>query len=206
MLVRALNNLINIPKIPEFIEGWAISEVIDLLINSAVKIFKKEGGHGPIYQITKGVQVKRDINGSWVLFINKNGLRTNRTIGKDREALKKAIKAAEKISQTLTKNPVKKEEVVKQKTHDFKEYSKDWLLNNSGRWHVNTYSRYEEVLRLHILPDPDIRTVIFSGRLFKDNVPGIRRRWKSRTRCQSRPDLPVRPARQRFQPRQQARS
>ena len=121
------------------------------------KYFKKEGGHGPIYQITKGVQVKRDINGSWVLFINKNGLRTNRTIGKDREALKKAIKAAEKISQTLTKNPVKKEEFAKQKTHDFKEYSKDWLLNNSGRWHVNTYSRYEEVLRLHILPDPDIR-------------------------------------------------
>ncbi len=118
---------------------------------------KKEGEHGPIYQIAKGVQVKRYINGSWILFINKNGFRTNRTIGKDKEALKKEIKAAEKISETLTKNPVKKAEIVKKKTHDFKEYSKDWLLNNSGRWHVNTYSRYEEVLRLHILPDPDIR-------------------------------------------------
>ena len=90
-----------------------------------LKYPKKEGEHGPIYQIAKGVQVKRYINGSWILFINKNGLRTNRTIGKDKEALKKAIKAAEKISETLTKNPVKKTEVVKQKTHDFKEYSKD---------------------------------------------------------------------------------
>jgi integrase len=118
---------------------------------------KKEGRHGPIYHIQKGIQVKRDIKGNWALYVNNNGLRTNRTIGKDRLALLKAIKAAEKISEKLSKNPVKKTEVVNQKTHDFKEYSKDWLSNNSGRWHVNTYARYEEVLRLHILPDPDIR-------------------------------------------------
>jgi integrase len=121
------------------------------------KYSKKDCKHGPIYHIQKGVQVKRDIKGNWVLVININGLRTNRTIGNNKEALVKAIKAAEKISERLTKNPVKKAEVVKQKTHDFKEYSKDWLLNNSGRWHVNTYARYDEVLRLHILPDPDIR-------------------------------------------------
>jgi integrase len=121
------------------------------------KYSKKEGVHGPIYHIQKGLQVKRDIKGNWVLLVNNNGLRTNRTIGNDREALVKTIKAAEKIAERLTKNPVKKAEVVKQRKHGFKEYSKDWLNNNSGRWHVNTYARYEEVLRLHILPDPDIR-------------------------------------------------
>ena len=118
---------------------------------------KKDGVHGPIYHIQKGVQVRRDIKGNWTLLVNNNGFRTNRTIGKDRDALVKAVKAAEKIAETLSKSPVKKAESLKKETHGFKEYSKDWLLNNSGRWHVNTYKRYEEVLRLHILPDPDIR-------------------------------------------------
>jgi integrase len=118
---------------------------------------KKEGKHGLVYHIQKGVQVRRNIKGNWMLFVNNNGLRTNRTIGHDREALVKAIKAAEKIAETLAKNPVKKADGLKRKTHNFNEYSKDWLLNNSCRWHVNTHTRYEEVLRLHILPDPDIR-------------------------------------------------
>jgi hypothetical protein len=79
------------------------------------KYSKKEGNHGPIYHISKGVQVRRDIKGNWTLLVNKNGLRTNRTIGNDREALVKAIKGAEKIAEKLTKNPVKKAESVKKK-------------------------------------------------------------------------------------------
>jgi integrase len=39
----------------------------------------------------------------------------------------------------------------------FEGYSKEWLEGNRGRWSPDTYTRYSDVLRLHIWPDKRIR-------------------------------------------------
>ena len=57
----------------------------------------KQGKYGPIYHIAKGVQIRRDARSQWSLFVDRDGNRTNRTVGTGRDALIKAIKAGELI-------------------------------------------------------------------------------------------------------------
>jgi len=122
------------------------------------KYSKKEGKYGPIYFISRGIQVRCDSRGFWVVFMEKNGIRKNKTFGQGRDALVKAIKGAEKLSSKMTTIPVQQPtEAPKQKAESgipkFKPYSIIWLENNEKRWHVNTHQRYEEILRLHIWTD-----------------------------------------------------
>jgi len=122
------------------------------------KYNKKDGKYGPIYFISRGIQVRYDSRGLWVVFMEKNGVRKNKTFGQGRDALVKAIKGAEKLSSKMTALPVQQEaEAAKQKAESgipkFKPYSIIWLENNEGRWHVNTLQRYQEILRLHIWTD-----------------------------------------------------
>lgn len=56
-----------------------------------------EGMYGPIFNLCKGIKVRRDWRRQWIVDINVKGQRHNRTIGAGREGLVKAIKAAEAI-------------------------------------------------------------------------------------------------------------
>jgi len=113
----------------------------------------KDGKYGPIYHISKGVQVRTDARGKWTIFIERGGERKNKTIGIGRECLAKAIKAAESIaSRILSTNlsqPAGKERT---KAPEFKHLSEEWFEDGSGRWDIYTYWRYESMLRLHIWP------------------------------------------------------
>ena len=115
------------------------------------KYTPKEGKHGAIYHIARGVQVRKDPNRNWVLFIEKNGKRKNKTIGPGRDGLSNAIKAAEAISEKFT--PIKHlpspDEALSCKCQ-FIPFSEEWLENNRKRWDELTYQRYGEILRLHI--------------------------------------------------------
>ena len=114
----------------------------------------KNGKHGPIYHIAKGVQVRRDARGSWLLFVRKGEERKNKTVGEGCSGLRKAIKAAETVALQLTQPEQDKVvETAQSKAPHFRSYSKEWLEGNYGRWAENTCERYEGLLRMHIWPD-----------------------------------------------------
>ena len=118
------------------------------------KYHPKKGKYGPIYHIAGGIQVRRDTRGMWTLFVDQDGSRVNRTMGRGREALVKGIKVGEEINSRLTVT-VSEEKADEQKSSlpDFREFSRQWFAGNSKRWDRFTIQRYEEVLRLHILTD-----------------------------------------------------
>ena len=123
------------------------------------KYKQKEGKHGPIYHVARGIQVRQDARGKWTLFLEKGGMRKNRTIGSGREGLTKAIKIAEEIAAKLdTFLPYEqRQEESSRSTSEFIPCSKAWLEGNSGKWSSYTYERYETILRLHIWPDKSFK-------------------------------------------------
>ena len=123
------------------------------------KYKQKEGKHGPIYHVARGIQVRQDARGKWTLFLEKGGMRKNRTIGSGREGLTKAIKIAEEIAAKLdTFLPhEQRQEESSRSTSEFIPCSKAWLEENSGKWSSYTYERYETILRLHIWPDKSFK-------------------------------------------------
>lgn len=123
------------------------------------KYKSKAGKHGPIYHISKGIQVRCEPNGKWRIFIEKGGERKNKIVGSGRENLVKAIKIAEKIASRADLAHIVATEKLKQKAPAFKQYSEEWLNNNVGRWDKYTYQRYEGILRLHLWPNE-----IFKGK------------------------------------------
>ena len=117
------------------------------------KYSPRPGKYGPIYQISKGITVRRDSRGKWTIFIEKGGVRKNKTIGSGKENRSKAIMAAEAIVKQLDSlEPNKPSEQRIPKTPLFQKYSEEWLEGNAGRWDYQTYQRYEGLLRLHIWP------------------------------------------------------
>ncbi len=102
------------------------------------------------------MQVRCDARKKWTIFINAKGQRSNTTVGEGRDNFIKAIKAAEVVAKKLENLPQdfgqkKPEESVVM----FREYSKEWLNGNKGRWSVDTYEKYEIALRLHLYPFPE---------------------------------------------------
>jgi integrase len=94
----------------------------------------------------------------WVVHIYKDGARTNRTIGRGREGLAKAIKAAEQIATQLHSGHfVKNFEQIEHSTPVFEDYSRRWHVESSKRWGVYTVDRDEQILRLYIWPSQVFR-------------------------------------------------
>ena len=116
----------------------------------------EQGQFGPIYNVATGVTVRKDRRGKWTMFINKNGVRKNKTFnGGDREHLVKAIRAAETVASkihTWATQPKKRPE--RKKGPLFKDYSQRWLELNSPKWSPYTSERYEQVLQAHLWPHP----------------------------------------------------
>ncbi len=118
------------------------------------KYTPKAGKHGSTYYIARGIQVRKSPEGKWILFIEKDGRRKNKTFGSGRTELSKAIKAGEAIASKLVSNCFSDNEVQPASRKPlFKEFSKNWLENGAGRWDEQTYERYEGILRLHIWPN-----------------------------------------------------
>ncbi len=117
------------------------------------KYKEKKGKYGSYYNIAKGITVRCDQRNQWTIFINKGGERKNKTIGKGRENLSRAIKAAEVIVKSLT---IEAENKGKEKANSslpyFTDFSSKWLEINSIRWSKYTLERYEGLLRIHICP------------------------------------------------------
>lgn len=118
----------------------------------------KEGKYGRIYQVARGIQVRCDQRGMWVVFLGHGERRKNKTIGPGREGLVKAIKAAEAISAKL-KSALAEGKTVEAKSNSpkFGTSANAWLSGNEGKWDENTLERYEGILRIHLLPDPNIK-------------------------------------------------
>ena len=117
-----------------------------------------EGKYGPKYHITKGVAVRRNKRGDWLFFAEKGGDRTNKSFGKGREALVNAIAAAEAIARELNQlHAAHPDTKSTPKVPQLKDFSKVWLERNVGRWHFNTYERYAAMLRIHLLPDHELK-------------------------------------------------
>jgi integrase len=113
-----------------------------------------EGMYGPIFKLSKGIKVRRDWRRRWIVDININGERRNRTIGEGREGLVKAIKAAEGILKRMgpVANKVAAQQPAEALKPTFITCAKEWYADNQNRWSPETVTRYEEILRLHVEP------------------------------------------------------
>jgi integrase len=143
---------------------------------------QKQGKHGPIIKVAAGVIVRQDARGKILLCINKGGKRYNKTFGVGRDALKKAIEDAELIAEKLGGiKPVGSMSVGESKAPYFKKYSELWLNSLVGRLSDFTIERYEEILRLHVLPDAAFQNARIDEITRKDNKDFLRRLKKKRS-------------------------
>jgi len=118
----------------------------------------KEGKFGPIYMVARGVQVRCDYRKKWTVFARLGDQRKNVTLGEGREGLAKAIKLAESISAQIRKPGKGREAIPPSSTAPkFADYSRNWLRECSGKWDEQTEERYEVILRIHLLPDPNLK-------------------------------------------------
>ncbi|MCP4118548.1 MAG: site-specific integrase [Desulfobacteraceae bacterium] len=140
-----------------------------------------EREYGKSYKICKGVQVRCDARKKWTIFVTAKGQRSNTTVGEGRDNFIKAIKAAEVVAKKLENLPQdfgqkKPEESVVM----FREYSKEWLNGNKGRWSEDTYEKYEITLRLHLYPFPE-----FNAPLNKISRKTIKKRLRDHLQTHS---------------------
>jgi len=113
----------------------------------------KKGKYGNTYFIIKGVWVRKNQDGKWVVFIDKNGYRKNKTVGFGKKGLRNAIMAAEAVAKNINtirpNEPADRNDSSKPK---FVDYAKQWRELNKRRWDEFTVERYEQIWRLHIKP------------------------------------------------------
>ena len=118
------------------------------------KYYVKEGRHGPIYRINRGITVRKNKRGTWMVYLEKGIGRKNISFGRTEDDLKKAIEMAEEIAKGFKDEKMMRLlGVGKDEDINFKDYSVSWLENNTQKWHEKTYDRYESILRLHIWPE-----------------------------------------------------
>jgi integrase len=108
---------------------------------------KKEGKHGLVYQIAKGVSVTQDIRGTWLLVLRRGAERKKRSFGKTEDDRRQAIKAAELLATRLGLTP---EKPVTERTFDM--VAEEWYELNAGRWRPGTRERYQCIIRDHLRP------------------------------------------------------
>jgi integrase len=108
---------------------------------------KKEGKHGPIYQIAEGLYITPNKWGSWLVVLKRGTQRKKKAFGKGGENLNRAFKAAEllaaKLGLTLEKQDAEK---------TFGEMAKEWFELNASRWKPGTIERYECIIRDFLRP------------------------------------------------------
>lgn len=108
---------------------------------------KKEGKHGPIYQIAEGLYITPNEWGSWLVVLKRGTQRKKKAFGKGGENLNRAFKAAEllaaKLGLTLEKQDAEK---------TFGEMAKEWFELNASRWKPGTIERYECIIRDFLRP------------------------------------------------------
>jgi integrase len=113
---------------------------------------KKEGKHGPIYQVAEGISVTPNEWGSWLLILRRGSDRKKKAFGKSEEDQQRAIKAAEllaaKLGLTLEREVTERA---------FSTLIEEWYSLNEQRWQPGTKERYQCIIRdflgpLHNLP------------------------------------------------------
>jgi integrase len=107
---------------------------------------KKEGKHGPIYQVAEGISVTPNEWGSWLLILRRGSERKKKAFGKTEEDLNRALKAAELLAARLGLA------LERQGDRSFGQVAKEWLEINDARWRPGTRERYQSVVRDFLRP------------------------------------------------------
>ena len=108
---------------------------------------KKEGKHGPIYQISEGLYVTLNEYGSWAVIFKRGTERKKKSFGKTEEDLRKAIKAAELLAAKLGLTLEKQTSAV-----SFGKFIEEWYSLNEQRWQPGTRERYQCIIRDFLRP------------------------------------------------------
>jgi integrase len=114
---------------------------------------KKEGRHGPIYQIADCLFVVYTPYGTWQLVLRRGAQRKKKTFGKGEEERQRAIKAAELLAARLDLTPERQADT----SRTFGMVAEEWYRLNAARWQPSTKERYQCIVRdflrpLHNLP------------------------------------------------------
>ena len=108
---------------------------------------KKEGKHGPIYQISEGLYVTLNEYGSWAVIFKRGTERKKKSFGKTEEDLRKAIKAAELLAAKLGLTLEKQTAAI-----SFGKFIEEWYSLNEQRWQPGTRERYQCIIRDFLRP------------------------------------------------------
>ncbi len=107
---------------------------------------KKEGKHGPIFQIADCLFVTLTEYGSWQVILRRGAERKKKSFGKTEEDRQQAIKAAELLAARLGLN------LDRQMDRTFGMVAEEWYSLNAGRWRPGTKERYACIVRDHLRP------------------------------------------------------
>jgi hypothetical protein len=109
---------------------------------------KKEGKHGPIYQVAEKISVTPNEWGSWLLILRRGSDRKKKAFGKSEEDQQRAIKAAEMLAARM--GLILEKQMGTGRT--FGKVAQEWYELNAGRWRPGTKDRYECIIRKHLRP------------------------------------------------------
>jgi len=105
---------------------------------------KKEGKHGPIYQIAGGISVTPNEWGTWSVILRHGPERKKKSFGKSEEDRRRAIKAAELVAVRMGLNLEKQADT---ETRTFEMLIGEWYSLNEQRWQPGTKERYQCIVR-----------------------------------------------------------
>jgi integrase len=108
---------------------------------------RKEGKHGPIYQLAEGLYVTLNEYGSWMLIFKRGSARKKKSFGKTEEDLNRAVKAAELLAakMMITLENTNAEKI-------FGELIEEWYSLNEQRWQPGTQERYKCITKDFLRP------------------------------------------------------
>ncbi len=111
-----------------------------------MEYLKKEGKHGPIFQVAEGLYVALTKYGTWQLVFKRGRDRKKKTFGSGEEELNRALRAAELLAARLGLTLEKPEE------RNFGILAQSWLETNAPRWRPATLERYQCIVRDFLRP------------------------------------------------------
>lgn len=110
----------------------------------------KRGKFGKNVHVAPGIQVRKNCQGNWILYVSVVGKRRNKTCGHGWMGLRKATQIAEKLKTRMERSrPLSYAEGAKN-VPLFSDYGERWLNSNSGKWGDGTLERYRQILRDYI--------------------------------------------------------
>ena len=112
---------------------------------------QREGKYSIVYEISRGINVRKDHTGNWTLFIDRNNKRKSKSFGPTDEDFNRCMEAGLKFDQKV-KEATQNNRISKNngKIPTFIEFVNQYVKDKKNCWVKETVERYKALIRLHL--------------------------------------------------------